>query len=124
MQAVRLTAHSVTGGRDRLQLLHQVTVEAAVAFLRSLGTGGSLILQRGDSLGDLSGQLVKETTGSVVRGGLLNDNIHLAARGDLALFTSRLKGLDVALQRLGHAVHTTNNVFPVLLGVALHQVKD
>ena len=32
--------------------------------------------------------------------------------------------MDVALQRLGHAVHTTNNVLPVLLGVALHQVED
>ena len=124
VQAVRLTAHSVAGGSDRLQLLHQVAVEAAVAFLRSLGTGDSLILQSGDSLGDLSRQIIKETTGSVVRGGLLNDNIHLAARGNLTLFTSRLKSLDVSLQCLGDAVHTPNNMLPILLGVALHQVED
>ena len=124
VQAVRLTAHSIAGGRDRLKLLHQVAVEAAVAFLCGLGTGGNLILQRGHSCGNLGGKLVKETAGSIVCSGLLNDNIHLAARGNLTLFTSRLESLDVALQRLGHAVHTTNNVLPVLLGVALHQVKD
>ena len=70
------------------------------------------------------GQLVKETTGRVVCGGLLDDDIHLTARGNLAVRAGRFEAQHEPIQCLGHAVHAADNVFPILAGVALHEVEN
>ena len=124
VQTVRLAAHRVAGGGGGLQNRHEVVIEVAVAVLGALGALCGGLGQLGLGGGNLGGQLVKETTGCVVRGGLLDDDVHLAARGNLAVRAGRLEAQHKPVQRLGHAVHAADNVLPVLAGVALHEVED
>ena len=124
VQAVRLAAHRIAGGCGGLQNRHEVVIEVAVTVLGALGTLCGGLGQLGLGGGNLGGQLVKETAGRVVRGGLLDDDVHLAARGNLAVRAGRLEAQHEPVQRLGHAVHAADNVLPVLAGVALHEVED
>ena len=94
IQGVEFPAHRIFAGGFGQQGVAQVCDEDTVTILSGLGTFAGLLRDSRCCGGDLRGQSIKEPAVGNVRFGLLDHDLHLAAWGNFALRTCRLKGLN------------------------------
>ena len=101
----------------------QVRLERGVPIFCRFSTPPRLLGKIRYRLSNLGGKLIEETVLGDVRGDLLDNNLYLPLRRDMAGNPGRMQSLNETGDRLRNVEQTSGNISPILLSISCHQIE-